>query len=146
VVQTAQLARRRAELIESTAPAGDAATERVRHTELQGIELALARSGAAPAGEYPLELGAARLGGINLAALGAEPFLSLRGMLAERGAPSVLFGYTNGYAGYLPDAPAYDRPGYEVYASPFQPDAAAAAVSAMGDLLAELANDGGNAE
>jgi hypothetical protein len=52
----------------------------------------------------------------------------------------------DGYAGYLPDAPAYDRPGYEVYASPFRPEAAAAAVSAMGDLLAELANDGGNAE
>ena len=56
-------------------------------------------------------------------------------MRARCAGPSVLLGYVNGHAGYLPDAPAYDTAGYEALASPFRRDAGATALAALIDLL-----------
>lgn len=118
---------------------GDAAA-RSAVTALQGVKVASRRASDDHGDRVPIELSAARLGGLSLVGIGGEPFLSLRGDLEERLGPRVvLLGYTNGYAGYVPDAPAFDHAGYEVLVSPFDRDAAARVVAALHDLSAHLA-------
>jgi hypothetical protein len=63
------------------------------------------------------------LGGIRLVGLGGEPFLDL-----APGGTTVLVGYANGYAGYLPTRDAFaeasadpDHPAYEVLISRVAP-------------------------
>jgi hypothetical protein len=108
------------------------APSRTIETALQGVDVASARSSA---GEVPLVISAARLGPVSRFGVGGEPFHSLRGALPE---PALLLGYTNGHAGYLPDAAAYRAPDeYEVLASPFRADAAATVLAALNDLLPE---------
>ncbi|HEY9411833.1 MAG TPA: hypothetical protein VIP77_19800 [Jiangellaceae bacterium] len=120
------------------APASDAAA-RSAVTALQGVDAASRCAGGDHRDRQPIELSAARLGGLSLVGIGGEPFLSLRRDLAERLGPRVvLLGYTNGYAGYVPDAPAFDHAGYEVLVSPFDRDAAAGVVAALHDLSAHL--------
>jgi hypothetical protein len=125
-----ELAALRAELEHDFAHArGATALARTLETSLQGIDVAAAR---AEQEDVPLVLSAARIGRLALFGIGAEPFHSLSGELP---APSVLLGYANGHAGYLPDAAAYDSTGYEVLASPLRRDAAATAVAALTELL-----------
>ncbi|WP_157574970.1 hypothetical protein [Jiangella muralis] len=111
-------------------PAGRAAV-----TALQGVDAAAGRSGDAT---VPLELAAVRLGGLTLHGIGGEPFLSLR----DSATPSVLLGYANGYAGYLPAAADFATPGYEVLISPFRPDAAERAAGVLRDLSTDPTHGG----
>ncbi|PZF83633.1 hypothetical protein [Jiangella anatolica] len=112
-------------------PAGRAAV-----TALQGVEAAARRVGGPET--VPLELAAVRLGGLTLQGIGGEPFLSLR----DTAAPSVLLGYANGYAGYLPAAADFDTPGYEVLISPFRPDAAERAAGVLHELVHRITHGG----
>jgi neutral ceramidase len=131
-----------AEQLARTAP-GDPAG-RAAVTALQGVEAAAARAhdGTAAAAVTPeavaLELAAARFGGLTLHGIGGEPFLSLRAAVA----PSVLLGYANGYAGYLPAADDFDTPAYEVLISPFRPDAAAQVAGALHELAHRTTHGG----
>ncbi len=136
-----ELDRLRADLLSTDIASTDPAAERIQRTALQGLDIALRRTAGTPERGYPLELRVALLGDITLVGIGAEPFLCLRAMLADNGTPSILLGYANGYAGYLPDRAAYHRPGYEVLASPFPPGAADATIAAVGDLLTELTTE-----
>jgi hypothetical protein len=80
----------------------------------------------------PLATAYLDLGGIDLIGLGGEPFLDL-----APGGSTVLLGYANGYAGYLPTRDAFasaaahpDHPAYEVLISrvaPGEPERALAA-------------------
>jgi len=104
--------------------------DRIAHTFRQGAAIAQERLARHPDGVAELTVSAARLGAIRLAGLGAEPYLAVRSEL-----PAVVFGYANGYAGYLPDEPAFTGLSYEVLSSPFQPDAAARAVRAITEMF-----------
>lgn len=104
--------------------------DRIAHTFRQGAAIAKERLARHPDGVAELAVSVARLGAIRLAGLGAEPYLSVRSEL-----PAVVFGYTNGYAGYLPDEPAFTGLSYEVLSSPFRPDAAACAVRAITEMF-----------
>jgi hypothetical protein len=53
-------------------------------------------------------------------------------------ATTFFSGYTNGVENYLPIASAYQEGGYEVWMSPFAPDAAAMVVAESSRLLNEL--------
>jgi neutral ceramidase len=123
----------RTRLSEQHARAPDPASERTLETALQGVAVAEARP---PARTVPLALSAARLGRLALFGIGGEPFHSLAAAVRDRSdGPTALLGYANGHAGYLADEAAYATAGYEVLASPFRPDAGAATVAALIDLL-----------
>lgn len=67
-----------------------------------------------PAG-YPLTMSLLRLGEWAMVALAGEVFSTLAASIAD-GSPArhtVILGYTNGWFGYLPDAPVWDEGGYE---------------------------------
>jgi hypothetical protein len=117
---------------------GATAAARTIETTLQGLDVAQARR---PARAVPLPLSAARLGRLALLGIGAEPFHSFGEALRARCAPSVVLGYANGHAGYLPDAAAYATTGYEALSSPFRRDAEATAVAALIDLLPDHPED-----
>jgi neutral ceramidase len=118
---------------------GATAAARTIETTLQGLDVAQARR---PARAVQLPLSAARLGRLALLGIGAEPFHSLGEALRARCAgPSVVLGYANGHAGYLPDTAAYAKTGYEALSSPFRRDAAATAVAALIDLLPDHPED-----
>jgi hypothetical protein len=89
---------------------------------LEGAELA---SSYVPAGPVPCATAYLDLGGFRLLGLGGEPFLDL-----APGGSTVLVGYANGYAGYLPTRDAFaeatahpDHPAYEVLISRVAPGA-----------------------
>jgi hypothetical protein len=99
---------------------GDAGRIRDATVALEGAELA---SSYVPSGPVPCATAYLDLGGITLLGLGGEPFLDL-----APGGSSVLLGYANGYAGYLPTRAAFaeatahpDRPAYEVLISRVAP-------------------------
>lgn len=108
--------------------AGDAVRVREATVVLEGVELA---SSYVPSGPVPCATAYLDLGGVRLLGLGGEPFLDL-----APGGSSVLLGYANGYAGYLPTRAAFaeatahpDHPTYEVLISrvaPGQPERALA--------------------
>ncbi len=110
--------------------AGDAGLIRDATVGLEGAELAAVASDTSP---VPLATAYLDLGGIRLIGLGGEPFLDL-----APGGSTVLLGYANGYAGYLPTRAAFasatahpDHPAYEVLISrvaPGEPERALAAV------------------
>jgi neutral ceramidase len=109
--------------------AGDAELIRDATVGLEGAELA---AGVGETSPVPLTTAYLDLGGIRLVGLGGEPFLDL-----TPGESTVLLGYANGYAGYLPTRDAFasaaahpDRPAYEVLISrvaPGEPERALAA-------------------
>jgi neutral ceramidase len=130
--RTLQLPVRPAESLD--APEGD---DRIAHTFRQGLAVARERQARHPDGTAVLHVGAARLGAIRLAAIGAEPYLAVRNRV-----DGVVLGYTNGYAGYLPDAGAFETPSYEVLSSPFRPDAADRAAHVINEMFdAEESDD-----
>jgi len=108
---------------------GDPGLIRDATVGLEGAELA---AGASEPSVVPCATAYLDLGGIRLLGLGGEPFLAL-----APGGSSVLLGYANGYAGYLPTRAAFaeatahpDHPAYEVLisrVSPGQPERALAA-------------------
>ena len=127
--EEAELVELRARVTAAQEDARDAAEARTLATALQGI--AIAERAPDAARDVPIELAAARIGRLELFAVGAEPFHSFADALR----PAVCLGYANGHAGYLPDAAAYASPGYEVLASALPPDAAARTRAALIELL-----------
>jgi len=138
VDDSSQLLRLRRDLSLLSAPRNDSdspAVSRITSTAIQGVEVALARTRQPRVDHYALELSAARLGGLTLLGIGGEPFLSIRHDLLDRiDGPCIVLGYTNGYVGYLVDAPAYQEPGYEMLSSPFECDVGENTISALIEL------------
>jgi hypothetical protein len=124
-----------------SAPANREAAEDDRNilTYQQGLRIAAEIDARQHDGPYPLRLETIHLDGIDLLAVPAEMFLSLAEDI-RRSAPVpdrfVLFGYTNGYLGYLPDRGAYADPAYEVLASPVAPGSGESVVHAATALVA----------
>jgi len=114
------------------APAGSPVADRIAHVLRQGEAVARDRARRFPDGTVELAVAAADLGGLRLLALGAEPYLAIRDLPAL---PSLVLGYANGYAGYLPDAAGSGRATYESLSSPFRADAAESAVRAAEALI-----------
>ena len=113
-------------------PAGSPVADRIAHVLRQGEAVARDRAHRFPDGTVELAVAAADLGGLRLLALGAEPYLAIRDLPAV---PSLVLGYANGYAGYLPDAADSGRATYESLSSPFRADAAEGAVRAAEALI-----------
>jgi neutral ceramidase len=116
---------------------GDPVRVREATVALQGAELALGESGPVRCTVSALDLG-----GVRLLGLGGEPFLDLAVAAAAADPATVLVGYANGYAGYLPTRHAYavaasdpGHPSYEVLVSrvaPGEPERALAAALGSG--------------
>ena len=91
-------------------------------------------------GPIPVEIQAIQLGPVALLSLPVEPFAEI-GAAIKAGssfADTLVSGYSNGMAGYLPVASAYPEGGYEIWVTPFAPEAAALATTASLELLAQL--------
>jgi hypothetical protein len=90
-----------------------------------------------------VELQAIRIGGSAIVGAPMEVFGEL-GAAVVRGSPfawTAVCGYTNGSAGYLPTAEAFDQGGYEVeMASPFAQEAGQRFVAAASALVQRLAD------
>jgi hypothetical protein len=90
-----------------------------------------------------IEMQAIRLGQAVLVGAPMEVFGELGAQVVKESPFSwtAISGYSNGSAGYLPTADAFDEGGYEVeMASPFAPEAGARFVEAANSLLRELAS------
>jgi neutral ceramidase len=119
------------------APAAPSGDDRIAHTYRQGLAVARERMTRHPDGVAVLRVDTARLGAIRLAGISAEPYLAVRNLV-----DGVVLGYANGYAGYLPDADAFETPSYEVLSSPFRPDAVGRATRAINEMFqTEESND-----
>jgi len=78
--------------------------------------------------------------GQALLSMPAEPFAEI-GVAIKTSSPfatTLVSGYSNGMAGYLPVAEAYPEGGYEIWVTPFAPEAANLVIAASLDLLAQL--------
>ena len=103
------------------------------------LELETTRRRAEP-GPIRLELQAIRLGPLALLSMPVEPFAEI-GAAIKAGSPfaaTMVSGYSNGMLGYMPIAEAYPEGGYEIWMTPFAPEAAGMVVEAGVSLLAEL--------
>lgn len=88
----------------------------------------------------PIEVQAIRLGNTALVGIPVEPFAEI-GVAVKQASPfatTFFSGYTNGAEYYMPAAYAYEEGGYEVWMSPFAPEAAAKTVEASIELLQEV--------
>ena len=96
------------------------------------------------AGEtLPLEFQAMRLGNCALVGIPVEPFAEI-GVAVKQASPfatTFFSGYTNGAEYYMPMAYAYEQGGYEVWMSPFAPEAAARTIEESVELLKALSNE-----
>jgi hypothetical protein len=116
---------------------GDPVAVRMARSRLDGARVLTGSAPARPT--LDVEAGAARLGGVALAALPGEPFLGVRDLIrASRPEPVLVLGYVNGYPGYLPTADAYARAEYEVLAAQAAPGSAERLARTAADLLHEL--------
>ncbi len=104
---------------------------------LLALETARRRSEPGP---ILVEIQAIQLGPVALLSLPVEPFAEI-GVAIKAGsrfAATLVSGYSNGMLGYLPVAGAYPEGGYEIWVTPFAPEAAALVIEASLDLLAQL--------
>jgi hypothetical protein len=93
------------------------------------------------AGEtIPMEFQAIRLGNTALVGIPVEPFAEIGVAVKEQSPFATTFfsGYTNGVNFYMPMPYAYEEGGYEVWMSPFAPQAAQMTIDASIRLLNEL--------
>ena len=92
--------------------------------------------------QIEIEFQAMRLGSTALVGIPVEPFAEIGAAVKARSPFATTFfsGYTNGVEGYLPTAEAHAEGGYEVWMSPFAPEAAGVAVEESLRLLSELAS------
>ena len=121
---------------------GATAAARTLETALQGVAVAQADHARRRTSRISVPLSAACLGRLALFGIGGEPFHSYSDDLRDRCAlPSAALGCANGHMGYLPDEPAYATTGYEVLSSPVGPDAAAATVASLIELLPDPTED-----
>ncbi len=115
----------------------------VREANLQVRRALLALETARRRGEpgpLTLEIQAQRLGPVALVGMPVEPFGEIGTAIKSQSpfAATFVSGYTNGAAGYMPSASAYPQGGYEIWVTPFAPEAADLAVQASVALLREL--------
>jgi neutral ceramidase len=89
-----------------------------------------------------IELQAMRLGSTALLGIPAEPFAEIGARIKARSPFATTFfsGYTNGMTAYMPIAEAYDEGGYEVWMTPFAPEASGIVVEESLKVLNELCN------
>jgi hypothetical protein len=122
----------------------DASDEEVRYANMvtrrlsMDVNIVQKRSACT---HIPIEVQAMRLGNCALVGVPVEPFAEL-GVEVKKHSPfatTFFSGYTNGVENYLPIAAAYQEGGYEVWMSPFAPEAAALIVAESSRLLNELA-------
>ena len=108
---------------------------------LLALETARRRSEPGP---ITVEIQAIQLGPVALLSLPVEPFAEIGAAIKARSpfAATLISGYSNGMAGYLPVAAAYPEGGYEIWVTPFAPEAAEQVVQASLELLAELRSEG----
>jgi hypothetical protein len=87
-----------------------------------------------------LELQAMRVGNVVLLGVPVEPFAELGAEIKRRSpfAVTLFSGYTNGFTGYLPTPEAYQEGGYEVWVTPFSPEAAGILVEKSLETISEL--------
>jgi neutral ceramidase len=112
------------------------AQARTLETALQGIRALRSMRLSPELIERQVELAVARLGELTLVAVPGELYNRLGVAIRQAsGQPVLLFGYTNGYAGYLPVREAYGAIDYEVLVSPFAPGAGEQVVQALQTLL-----------
>lgn len=114
------------------------ANVRAKHASMRAGHAALTGGKATVA----IEVQAMRIGPVGLLGAPMEVFGALGAAIAAASpfAWTAVSGYTNGSAGYLPAAEAFDEGGYEVEtASPFNREAGSAFVAAAGELLRQLA-------
>jgi neutral ceramidase len=91
--------------------------------------------------EIPLEFQALRLGNTALVGIPVEPFAEI-GVAVKEASPfatTFFSGYTNGAEYYMPMPYAYQEGGYEVWMSPFAPQAAEKTIEVSVELLKEIA-------
>lgn len=133
-----ELRRQLASLREQGAPE-DQVREANRLVRRADLELFIARQRCNGV-RMETEFQGIRLGNTALVGIPVEPFAELGAEVKRRSpAPFTLFsGYTNGYTGYLPTAAAYPEGGYEIWATPFAPEAGALAVEESLALIREL--------
>lgn len=118
---------------QATDPAADPVQRRTAYTRWQGARLA---HQATSVRDPHCAAAVLTVGDLRFAGIGAEPYLDLDTAWRSIAGPAgVLVGYTGGYLGYLPTAPAYDATEYEVMVSPCGPGAADAVLGACGRLL-----------
>jgi len=104
-----------------------------------GMRVINIRSGGT---EQEIEFQAIRLGPTALVGIPVEPFSEI-GAAVKTDSPfetTFFSGYTNGVNLYLPVAEAFEQGGYEVWVSPYAPEAAGVSIEASLNLLRDLAN------
>ena len=91
-------------------------------------------------GHLTIEFHAMRLGPVALVGLPIEPFAEIGAQVkAQSPFPATFFsGYSNGVHHYMPVSSAYEEGGYEVWMTPFAPEAAGITVEKSLELLREL--------
>ena len=107
------------------------------------LALETARRRSEP-GHILLEIQAIQLGPVALLSMPVEPFAEI-GVAIKARSPfevTLVSGYSNGMAGYLPVASAYPEGGYEIWVTPFAPEAAELVVEASLELLEQLRSEG----
>jgi hypothetical protein len=129
---------RLAELRQQAAPV-EQVREANRLVRRASMELTLARKRTE--GDFiPVEIQAIRIGPVALVAMPVEPFAEIGVEIKARSPFPATFvsGYSNGAELYLPVAAAYEEGGYEVWMTPFSPEAASVAVEESLNLLRNL--------
>lgn len=116
-------------------------SERTRSVNAQAHRLARQWELVDRSDPVVVPIGAARIGGVDLVAIGGEPFLAL-GQAIRAAAPrphhTVVLGYANGYVGYLPDTGGAGCDGYESVISPVSTSGGETVAAAAVALLHRL--------
>ena len=89
---------------------------------------------------FPMNITAARVGGVAFVGFGTEMLTEI-GMAIKAGSPfknTFVITHCNGASGYLPPMHLYKEGGYEIYSSPFAPQAADMVVKQALKMLFEF--------
>jgi hypothetical protein len=109
---------------------------RTLETVLQGLQAAQKGGSVQAEQARNVAVSAAIAGDLALVAVPGELYNTLGTQIKrEAGRFMLLLGYTNGYAGYIPDREAYTELDYEIVISPFAPGSGEQLVHAIEMLL-----------
>lgn len=135
VEESAESLRRAREIAAESA--ADPGRARLALARVQGAEIQHALAVAAPGSSASVSLTVVTLGELSWAHAPLELFSSLAVDLSTRVDPAEVrfVGYCNGYAGYLPDAAAYDSGSYEALTSMLDPSAVALVLDTFSQLI-----------
>lgn len=141
IARVEELTRELAELRVQNAPAVTIreANMRVRRAVLD-MDIVCRRS---QGDQLTIEFQAMRLGPTAFVGIPVEPFAELGVAVKARSPFATTFfsGYTNGVAAYMPTADAYAEGGYEVWMTPFAPEAAEVTIQESIALLEALSDE-----